>query len=70
MFDSIDIKKELIKIRGKSENDFLNSVNQLLDNDVSKESEIEKNITKSNSIFSFQIRNIKKKTHDTISVLF
>jgi len=49
MFDSINIKKELIKVRGKSENDFLNSVNQLLDNDVVKETQIENNITKSSS---------------------
>tara|TARA_Y100000991_G_scaffold116429_1_gene87829 strand:+ start:1 stop:726 length:726 start_codon:yes stop_codon:yes gene_type:complete len=49
MFDSIDIKNELIKVRSKAENDFLNSVNDLLDNDFVKESEIEKNITKSSS---------------------
>ena len=49
MFDSIDHKKELIKVRSNSENDFVNSVNQLLDNDVIKEIEIEKNISKSGS---------------------
>ena len=49
MFDSIDIKKELIKVRSNSENDFLNSVNQLLDNDVVKETQIENNIKKSSS---------------------
>ena len=49
MFKNIDIKKELIKVRTNSENDFLNSVNQLLDNDVVKETQIEKNIKKSSS---------------------
>ena len=49
MFDSIDIKKELIKVRSNSENDFLNSVNQLLDNDVVMETQIENNIIKSSS---------------------
>ena len=49
MFDSIDLKKELIKVRSNSENDFVNYVNQLLDNDVIKEIEIEKNISKSGS---------------------
>lgn len=42
MFDSIDLKKELIKVRSNSENDFVNSVNQLLDSEVIKETEIEK----------------------------
>ena len=42
MFDNIDLKKELIKVRSNSGNDFVNSVNQLLDNDVIKEIEIEK----------------------------
>ena len=49
MFDNIDLKKELIKVRSNSGNDFVNSVNQLLDNDVIKEIEIEKNISKSGS---------------------
>ena len=49
MFDSIDIKKELIKVRSSSKNDFLDSVKKLLDKDVIKENNIEKNIIKSNS---------------------
>ena len=49
MFDNIDLKKELIKVRSNSDNDFVNSVNQLLDNDVIKEIEIEKSISESGS---------------------
>jgi hypothetical protein len=45
MFDGVDIKKELIKV--KSDINLLNSVNELLDNDIVKESVIEENITKS-----------------------
>ena len=55
MFDGVDIKKELIKV--KSDINLLNSVNELLDNDIVKESVIEENITKSISKNYFRWRN-------------
>ena len=70
MFDSIDIKKELIKVRSNSENDLLNSVNQLLDNDVVIETEIEKKITKSSSknYFAEIITNSKEDIFNIESI--
>ena len=70
MFDSIDIKKELIKVRSNSENDFLNSVNQLLDNDVVKETQIENNIIKSSSknYFAEIITNSKEDIFNIESI--
>ena len=60
MFDGIDIKKELIKV--KSDINLLNSVNELLDNDIVKESVIEENITKSISKnYSAEINTLSKE---------
>tara|TARA_B110000027_G_scaffold28311_1_gene31067 strand:- start:4610 stop:5329 length:720 start_codon:yes stop_codon:yes gene_type:complete len=60
MFDGVDIKKELIKV--KSDINLLNSVNELLDNDIVKESVIEENITKSISKnYSAEINTLSKE---------
>ena len=60
MFDGVDIKKKLIKV--KSDINLLNSVNELLDNDIVKESVIEENITKSISKnYSAEINTFSKE---------